>query len=34
MVLEQVKILLSELDETAIHGAVALVDLEPEVINN
>ncbi|TDK41551.1 ROK family protein [Algoriphagus formosus] len=33
-VLEHVKILLSELDETAIHGAVALVDLEPEVVNN
>lgn len=32
-VLEHVKILLSELDETAIHGAVALVDVEPEIVN-
>lgn len=33
-VLEHVKILLSELDETAIHGAVALVDVEPEIVNS
>lgn len=33
-VLENLQILLSELDETAIHGAVALVDVEPEVVNN
>lgn len=33
-VLEHLKILLSELDETAIHGAVALVDVEPEIVNS
>lgn len=32
-VLNQLQILLSELDETAIHGAVALVDIKPEVIS-
>lgn len=31
-VLDHLKILLSELDETAIHGAVALVELEPEAV--
>lgn len=31
-VLENVQILLSELDETAIHGAVALVELEEESV--
>jgi len=33
-VLERLEILLSELDETAIHGAVALVELEPEAVTN
>jgi glucokinase len=33
-VLENLQILLSELDETAIHGAVALVDVERAVVNN
>ncbi len=33
-VLERLEILLSELDETAIHGAVALVELEPESVIN
>ncbi len=33
-VTEKLQILLSELDETAIHGAVAQVELEPEVIEN
>ncbi|NVJ84834.1 MAG: ROK family protein [Algoriphagus sp.] len=33
-VLDNLQILLSELDETAIHGAVALVDVEPEVVNS
>ena len=33
-VLEKFQILLSEMDETAIHGAVALVELENEVVNN
>ncbi len=33
-VLEKFQILLSELDETAIHGAVALVEVEPEVVNS
>ncbi|MDF2159130.1 ROK family protein [Algoriphagus sp. CAU 1675] len=33
-VLENLHILLSELDETAIHGAVALVDIETETVNN
>lgn len=33
-VLDHVQILLSELDETAIHGAVALVDVEPEIVNS
>jgi glucokinase len=33
-VLERLQILLSELDETAIHGAVALVELEPETVIN
>lgn len=33
-VLENLKILLSELDETAIHGAVALVDFEQETVNS
>ena len=33
-VLDRLEILLSELDETAIHGAVALVELEPEVVTN
>ncbi|WP_026955631.1 ROK family protein [Algoriphagus vanfongensis] len=32
-VLEKCQILLSELDETAIHGAVALVDFEKETVN-
>nr|WP_287937287.1 ROK family protein [Algoriphagus sp.] len=32
-VLEQLKILISELDETAIHGAVALVDVEEDVVS-
>lgn len=32
-VLEKTKILLSELDETAIHGAVALVELERETVS-
>jgi glucokinase len=31
-VLEKMKILISELDETAIHGAVALVDVEPDLV--
>jgi glucokinase len=33
-VLDRLEILLSELDETAIHGAVALVELEPETVTN
>jgi glucokinase len=33
-VLENLQILLSEMDETAIHGAVALVDVEREVVTN
>lgn len=33
-VLENLQILLSELDETAIHGAVALVDVKRMVVNN
>jgi glucokinase len=33
-VLDRLEILLSELDETAIHGAVALVELEPEAVTN
>lgn len=33
-VLDRLEILLSELDETAIHGAVALVELEPETVIN
>ncbi|MEB2784295.1 ROK family protein [Algoriphagus persicinus] len=33
-VIERFEILLSEMDETAIHGAVALVELENEVVNN
>ncbi|MBC6366977.1 ROK family protein [Algoriphagus sp. AK58] len=32
-VLEQLKILISELDETAIHGAVALVDVEEDMVS-
>jgi glucokinase len=32
-VLENLKILISELDETAIHGAVALVDVEEDVVS-
>ena len=31
-VLEDLKILISELDETAIHGAVALVDVEEDMV--
>lgn len=31
-VLENLKILISELDETAIHGAVALVDVEEDLV--
>ena len=31
-VLENLKILISELDETAIHGAVALVDVEEDMV--
>ncbi|MBN7811158.1 ROK family protein [Algoriphagus sp. H41] len=31
-VLENLKILISELDETAIHGAVALVDVEQDMV--
>lgn len=33
-VLENFKILISELDETAIHGAVALVEIEEETVNS
>ncbi len=33
-VLKNLQIILSELDETAIHGAVALVDIETEIVNN
>ena len=33
-VIERLQILLSEMDETAIHGAVALVELEGEVVNS
>lgn len=33
-VLKNLQILLSELDETAIHGAVALVETESEVVNS
>lgn len=33
-VLENLQILLSEMDETGIHGAVALVELENETVNN
>jgi len=32
-VLENLKILISELDETAIHGAVALVDVEEDMVS-
>jgi glucokinase len=32
-VLAQLKILISELDETAIHGAVALVDVEEDMVS-
>lgn len=32
-VLSRLKILISELDETAIHGAVALVDVEEDVVS-
>lgn len=32
-VLSQLRILISELDETAIHGAVALVDVEEDVVS-
>jgi glucokinase len=32
-VLENLKILISELDETAIHGAVALVDVEKDMVS-
>ncbi|MFC5192238.1 ROK family protein [Algoriphagus aquatilis] len=32
-VLSQLKILISELDETAIHGAVALVDVEEDMVS-
>lgn len=34
IVLDRLEILLSELDETAIHGAVALVELESETVIN
>ncbi|UZD22681.1 ROK family protein [Algoriphagus halophytocola] len=33
-VIENLQILLSEMDETGIHGAVALVELETEIVNN
>lgn len=32
-VLQKLQILVSDLDETAIHGAVALVDLQPEAVS-
>ena len=32
-VLEKLQILVSDLDETAVHGAVALVDLQPEAVS-
>jgi glucokinase len=32
-VLAKLQVLVSDLDETAIHGAVALVDLQPEAVS-